>query len=344
LGNGCYHNEAVAENMRCTRREALGSIALGLAGGLLLPAGFRAFAQGALPAQPIRFIVPFSAGGTADVLARAIGAKLQTNYGLTVIVENRPGAAGNIGADVVAKARPDGSMIVLGTIGIHAAYSLYRKLSYDPAKDLRPIVVLGEVPCVLVVHPSRPFNDLDQFLAYAKQNPGKLTYGSAGVGSATHLVGELFQQASSVKLAHIPYRGSSMAMNDLMAGQIDLMFELVTTAAPIIKAGNIRALGVTSRARSEVLPDVATISELAIPGFDATGWFTVATGAGVPDAIVGTFNRDINEILRSSDLQDMWNSLALAIIGGSPEQASEFFGTEREKWAKVIATANIHIE
>jgi tripartite-type tricarboxylate transporter receptor subunit TctC len=317
--------------MQFTRREALGPIALGLTGSLLTPAGVRAFAQDGLPAQPVRFVVPFSAGGTADVLARAIGAKLQTNYGL-------------IGADVVAKARPDGSMIVLGTIGIHAAYSLYRKLSYDPAKDLRPIVVLGEVPCVLVVHPSRPFNDLDQFLAFAKQNPGKLTYGSAGVGSATHLVGELFQQASSVKLAHIPYRGSSMAMNDLMAGQIDLMFELVTTAAPIIKAGNIRALGVTSRQRSEVLPEVATISELAIPGFDATGWFTVATSAGVPDAIVGTFNRDINEILRSSDLQDMWNSLALAIIGGSPEQASEFFGTEREKWAKVIATANIHIE
>ena len=330
--------------MRSTRREALCSIALALTGGLLTPTGFRARAESGLPAQPIRFIVPFSAGGTADVLARAIAAKLQTNYGLTVIVENRPGAAGNIGADVVAKARPDASMIVLGTIGIHAAYSVYRKLSYDPARDLRPIVVLGEVPCVLVVHPSRPFNDLDQFLTYARQNPGKMNYGSAGVGSATHLVGELFQQASGVKLAHVPYRGSSMAMTDLIAGQIDLMFELVTTAAPIIKAGNIRALGVTSARRSAVLPDVATISELAIPGFDGTGWFTVATSAGVPDPIVDTLNRDINEILRASDLQDMWNSLALAIIGGSPQRATEFFGTEREKWAKVIATADIHVE
>ena len=330
--------------MRSTRREAFRSIALGFLGGLLTRPGLRALAQDGLPAQPIRFVVPFSAGGTADVLARAIGAKLQTNYGLTVIVENRPGAAGNIGAEVVAKARPDGSMIVLGTIGIHAAYSLYRKLSYDPAKDLRPIVVLGEVPCVLVVHPSRPFNDLDQFLTYARQNPGKLNYGSAGVGSATHLVGELFQQASGAKLTHVPYRGSSLAMNDLIAGQIDLMFELVTTASPIIKAGNIRALGVTSAQRSAVLPEVATISELAIQGFDGTGWFTVATSAGVPDAIVGTLNHDINEILRSADLQDMWNSLALAIMGGSPEQASEFFGSEREKWAKVIATANIHIE
>src|SRR5262249_8972832 len=156
------------------------------------------------------------------------------------VVENRTGAAGNIGAMAVAKASPDGYTLVLGTIGIHAAYTIYKNLGYDPAKDLRAIIVLGEVPCVLAVHPSLPIPNVDQFLTYARANPDRLTYGSAGVGASTHLVGELFQQAAGVKLRHVPYRGSSMAMNDLVGGQIDAMFEQVTTAAPVAEAGKIR--------------------------------------------------------------------------------------------------------
>ena len=329
--------------MHATRRSMLRQATGGLL-ATLFPAFRGAHAQGGFPTQPIRFVVPFSAGGTADVLARLVGTQLQTRYGYVVVVENRAGAAGNIGAMTVAKAPADGYTLVLGTIGIHAAYTIYKNLGYDPAKDLRPIIVLGEVPCVLVVHPSLPIKDLDQFLAYAKANPDKLTYGSAGVGASTHLIGELFQQAAGVKLRHVPYRGSSMAMNDLVGGQIDAMFEQVTTAAPIAEAGKIRALGVTSLQRSAALADVPTISELAMAGFYGTSWFAVATSAGVPDAIVDKLNRDINAILRAPDLAELWKKLAVTVIGGSGEDADKYFEVERDKWRKVINAANISID
>jgi tripartite-type tricarboxylate transporter receptor subunit TctC len=329
--------------MRATRRYAVFRFAYGFLAGLLTVLNAPVRAQDAFPTQTIRIVVPFSPGGTADVLARAIAAQLQTKYGSSVVVENRAGAGGNIGAEAVAKARPDGHTLVLSTIGIHAAYMIYKNLGYDPARDLRPVIVLGEVPCVLVVHPSLPLNNLGQFLTYARKNPGMLNYGSAGNGSATHMMGELFQQSAGVRLTHVPYRGSSTAMTDLIAGQIDLMFELVTTAAPVANAGALRALAVTSAQRSPVLPDVPTINESAIPGFDGTGWFAVATAAGVPAPVVARLNRDIDDILRAPGLQDMWKTLALNVIGGSPERAAKFFDMEREKWGKVIKAANIRI-
>jgi tripartite-type tricarboxylate transporter receptor subunit TctC len=329
--------------MLATRRSMLRQATGGLLASLF-PVFRGARAQGSFPTQPIRFVVPFSAGGTADVLARLIGTQLQTRYGYVVVVENRAGAAGNIGAMTVAKAPPDGYTLVLGTIGIHAAYTIYRNLGYDPARDLRPVIVLGEVPCVLVVHPDLPIKNLDQFLVYAKANPDKLTYGSAGVGASTHLIGELFQQAAGVKLRHVPYRGSSMAMNDLVGGQIDAMFEQVTTAAPIAEAGKIRALGVTSLQRSAALADVPTISELALPGFYGTSWFAVATSAGVPDTIVDKLNRDIDAILRAGDLAELWKKLAVTVMGGSGADADKYFAAERDKWRKVINAANISID
>jgi len=327
--------------MHATRKNVL-QMAAGAAG--LLPGLRDARAQGTFPSQPIRLIVPFSAGGTADVLARLVATQLQTRYGYVVVVENRTGAAGNIGAMSVAKAPPDGTTIVLGTIGIHAAYTIYRNLGYDPARDLRPIIVLGEVPCVLVVHPALPIQNLDQFLAYAKANPDRLTYGSAGVGASTHLVGELFQQVAGVKLRHVPYRGSSMAMNDLVGGQIDAMFEQVTTAAPMAEAGKIRALGVTSLQRSAAMADVPTVSELAFPGFAGTSWFAIATSAGVTDAIVDKLNRDINTVLRAGELAETWTKLAVTVMGGSGADAEKYFEAERVKWRKVIDAANIHID
>ena len=311
---------------------------------LLAGPGAPALAQESFPTRPITIVVPFSAGGTADVLARALAVRLQNKYGKTVIVENRPGAGGNIGAQVVSAAKPDGYTLVLGTVGTHASYSIYRNLNYDPAKDLRPIIVLGEVPCVIAVHPSRPFNDLAQFLTYTKSNPDTLTFGSAGVGSSTHMVGELFQQAAGIQLRHVPYRGSSMAMNDLLGGQIDMMFELITTAAPVVKSGQIRALAVTGRQRSSALPDIPTVDELGIAGFEATGWFTIAAAAGVPDPIVAKLNADIDGILHAPDLQDLWQTLALTVMGGTQERATLFFESERAKWGKVIKAADIHIE
>jgi tripartite-type tricarboxylate transporter receptor subunit TctC len=318
--------------------------ASGFLGGLAAALAAPALAQDGFPNRPITIVVPFSAGGTADVLARAIGERLRPKYGVAVLVENRPGAGGNIGAEMVSKATPDGYTLVLGTVGIHAAYTVYKKIRYDPAKDLRPVILLGEVPCVIVAHPSRPFKTYDEFVSYAKAHPDTLTFGSAGNGSSTHMVGELFQQAAGIKLRHVPYRGSSMAMNDLIGGQIDMMFELVTTAASIAKSGKIRPFAVTSKQRSAALPDVPTVSELAIPGFNGTGWFTIATASGVPDAIVTKLNRDIDEILRAPDLQAMWTSLALTVMGGTSEQAAAYFESERKKWGKVIEAANIHID
>jgi tripartite-type tricarboxylate transporter receptor subunit TctC len=297
-----------------------------------------------LPSGTIKIVAPFVAGGAADVLARAIAQRLATKYDQAFVVENKPGMGGNLGASTVAAAKPDGSTLLLGTIGIHSAFSVYSKLPYSPDKDLQPIVILGGVPCVVAVYPSRPIHSLAELIAFAKENPGVLNYGSAGTGSSTHMVGELFQQATGIKLTHVPYKGSAAAMIDLLGGQIDMMFELITTAGPIVKDGKIRGLAVTSKTRSPVLPDIPTVSELAVPGFDGTGWFTVATGAKVPHATVMQLNKDINEILHAPELQDTWKRLALNIMGGTPEEAARFVASETVKWNKVIQTANIHAD
>jgi len=290
---------------------------------------------------PTTIVAPFVPGGTADVLARTIGQRLSAKYNVPFVIENKTGMGGNIGARSVAAAKPDGKTLLLGTIGIHAAYSIYRELAYDPAKELQPIIILGAVPCTIVVHPDLPFKSLDDLIAFAKANPKKLNFGSAGVGSSTHMVGELFQQAAGIELTHVPYRGSAAAMTDLMGGQIDMMFELLTTSGAIIKSGKIRALALTSKERSALLPDLPTVSELAIPGFDGTGWFTIAASSGVPADIVERLNKDINEALHAPDLQKTWEGQALQIIGGSPEEARKFVADETVKWKKVIDTAKI---
>lgn len=323
--------------MPITRRAACASILP--FGAMLVAPGV--FSAENIPAGTIKVEAPFTAGGTADVLARTIAKRLNTRYNQPVVVENHPGMGGNLGASLVAKAPADGSSLLLGTIGIHSAYAVYSQLPYRPDRDLQPVVILGGVPCVVAVNNDRPFRTLAELIAYAKANPTKLNFGSAGTGSSTHMVGELFQQATGVKLMHVPYRGSSAAMNDLLGGQIDMMFELLTTAGAFVQSGRIRALAVTSKNRSSVVPDVPTVAELAIPGFDGTGWFTIATGAEVPKATVAQLNRDINEILRAPDLQETWRKLALDIMGGTPEEASAYVAAETTKWNKVIQTARI---
>jgi tripartite-type tricarboxylate transporter receptor subunit TctC len=302
------------------------------------------FAEEFIPPGTVKIIVPFVPGGTADVLARTISVRLAKRYNQSVVVENKPGMGGNIGASETANAKPDGSILLLGTIGIHATSSVYPKLSYSPDQDLQPIIVIGGVPCVIAVHPSRPFNNLQELVIYAKKNPGVLNFGSAGAGSSTHMVGELFQQAAGIKLTHIPYKGSAASMNDLMGGQIDMMFELITTAGPIVQSGRIRGLAVTSKNRNQVLPDIPTVSEVMIPGFEATGWFTVATSSKVPKATVDQYNLDINDILKAPDLQDTWKSLALNVMGGTPSDAKKFFISESIKWKKVIQSGGIKAE
>src|SRR5688572_29189270 len=235
--------------------------------------GFTQPAQ--FPARPMRIIVPFVAGGSADVLSRVLAQRLSQQYGQQIVVENRPGSGGHVGAEAAARAAPDGYTIVFGTIGIHAAYAIYSKLGYDPARDLQPVALYADVPCVLIVHPSVPVQNVTQFIALAKKQPGRLNFGTAGSGSSTHMVGEWFKLVTSTNLTHVPYKGSAQAMQDLLGGQIELMFENLTTAIQQIKAGKVRALGVTSKSRSPSMPDLVTIAEAGVPDFEATAWFTI---------------------------------------------------------------------
>jgi tripartite-type tricarboxylate transporter receptor subunit TctC len=295
-------------------------------------------------ASSIRMVVPFAAGGTADVLGRIVAQQLGTLTGNTVVVENRPGSGGNIGADVVAHGPDDGSVLLLGTIGIHAASKIYRSLPFDPDKELQPVTILAEVPNVLIVNPSVPAKDVKEFIALAKEKPGSLNFGSAGNGSSTHMIAELFKLKAGVNLTHVPYRGSAPALNDLIAGQIQVMLENLPTALPFIQAGSVRALGVTSATRSPSLPDVPTIAEAGVPGYEATAWFTIAVAGSVPPATVEKLNADIRKVLAEPDVIERFKSLGAVIVGNSVADAKAYFVSETAKWNNVIETAHIKID
>jgi tripartite-type tricarboxylate transporter receptor subunit TctC len=295
-------------------------------------------------AGQIRMIVPFAAGGTADVLGRVVAQQLAAQTGNRVVVENRPGSAGNIGAEVVAHGPSDGSVLLLGTIGIHAASKIYRSLPYDPAKELQPVTILAEVPNVLIVHPSVPAKDLKEFLALVRDKPGALNFGSAGNGSSTHMIAELFKLKAKADLTHVPYRGSAPALNDLVAGRIQLMFENLPTALPFIQSGDVRALAVTSAARSASLPSLPTIAEAGVPGYEATAWFTIAVASSVPAATVASLNSDIRKVLQAPDVIERFNALGAVIVGNSVADANAFFASETAKWNDVIDAAQIKID
>ena len=293
------------------------------------------------PAKPIRLIVPFVAGGSADVLSRVLAQRLTQQYGQQVVVENRPGSGGHVGAEAAARAAPDGYTIVFGTIGIHAAYTIYSKLNYDPSRDLQPVSMYADVPNILVVHPSVPVKNVKEFIALAKSNPGRLNFGTAGSGSSTHMAGEWFKLYTGVNLTHVPYKGSAQAMQDLLGGQIELMFENLPTAIAQVRAGKIRSLGMTSRERSPSMPEVPTLDETGVPGFEATAWFTIAAPAKVPADIIRKLNADMNAFLKAPEMQQRWIDMGVVPLGGSPADAEKFFVVEREKWGKVIKAAGI---
>jgi tripartite-type tricarboxylate transporter receptor subunit TctC len=319
-------------------RVRLGMVAL-LA--LLLAGPLPAGAGDGFPARPIRIVVPYSAGGTGDILARLVARQLGALYGQQVVADNRPGAGGHIGAELTAKSPPDGYTLVLGTIGIHAAFAIYKHLTYDPARDLQPVTVLAELPNVVIVHPALPTATLIEFIDYAKAHPGAINFGSAGNGSSTHMIGELFKLAAGINLTHVPYRGSAPALNDVIAGQIQAMFENLPTTPPLIRSGAVRALGVTSRTRSPALPEVPTVAEAALPGFEATAWFTIAAPAGVPAPIIDRLNRDIVGLIARPDIDAQIRALGATPVGDTPDEARKFFATERVKWATVIAASGI---
>jgi len=312
---------------------------------LALPGlALEASAQDPYPSRPIRLVVPFPPGGATDLLGRLVAERLSAVYSHRVIVENRPGASGHVGAEQVAKAAGDGHTLVAGTIGIHAAYSIYRKLNYSPSADLQPVMILAEVPNVLLVPPSFPANDLKEFIALARAQPGRLNYGSAGPGSSIHMVTELFQLMSGVKLTHVPYKGSGPALVDLMGGQIQLMFENLPTALPYIQSGKLKAIAVTSMRRDPRLPNLPTVDEAGVPGYSATSWFTIAAPRSVPAAIIERLSADLRRVLSSKEAAEEFKKLGIGMVANSPAEAVKFIASETEKWDKVIKAAGMQID
>ena len=305
------------------------------------------FAQGAAnyPAKPVRLVVPFPAGGTTDILARAVAQRLSEAWGQQVIVDNRPGAGGNIGSDLVAKAKPDGYTLLMGTVGTHAINpSLYRNMPYDHVKDFAPVILVAGVPNVLVVNPSLPVHSVPELIAYAKANPGKLNFASSGNGTSIHLSGELFKTMAGVQMTHVPYKGSSPALADLMGGQVQLMFDNLPSSLGLIKGGKLRAIAVTSATRAAALPDVPTIAESGLPGFEASSWFGVLAPAATPHEIVAKLNGTIALWLATPEAKEKLLAQGAIAAGGSPEDFARHIDRETAKWAKVVKASGAHID
>jgi tripartite-type tricarboxylate transporter receptor subunit TctC len=297
------------------------------------------------PAKPVRLVVPFPPGGTTDILARAVAQKLSETWGQQVIVDNRPGAGGNIGSELVAKSQPDGYTLLMGTVGTHAINpSLYAKMPYDHVKDFVPVILVAGVPNVLVVNPSLPVNSVQELIAYGKANPNKLNFASSGNGTSIHLSGELFRTMTGVQMTHVPYKGSSPALTDLMGGQVQLMFDNLPSSLQFIKAGKLRALAVTSLARSQALPDVPTLAESGLPGFEASSWFGVLAPAGTPPDIVAKLNGAIAAWLASSDAKEKLLGQGAIAAGGSPDAFVKHIANESAKWAKVVKASGAHVD
>ncbi|MBI3516843.1 MAG: tripartite tricarboxylate transporter substrate binding protein [Proteobacteria bacterium] len=297
------------------------------------------------PVKPIRIVAPFPAGGTADILARAIGQRLTDAWGQAVVVDNRAGAGGTIGADAVAKAPPDGYTLLLGVTATQAiAPSVYAKLAYDPAADFVPVAMLAQVPVVLVVSKALPARSVRELIALARDQPDRLTFASSGSGAIPHLTGELFKSATGVRMVHVPYRGATPALNDLLAGQVALMFDNLPSSLPHIQAGGLVALGVATPRRALTLPDVPTIAEAGVPGFEVTSWFGVLAPAATPAAIVARLGAEIGRALANADFQARLASQGAEPFGLAPAAFAALIESDAAKWAAVVKANGIKLD
>ena len=297
------------------------------------------------PAKPIKLIVPYPPGGTIDPMARLLADALGRRLGQTFIVENKPGANGNVGTTALAKAEPDGYTLAVcasGTLAINV--SLYQSMPFDPQRDLAPVILIGSVPNVLVVHPSLPVSTLAEFTAYARAHPGKLNYGSTGNGSSMHLAAELYKSLTATQLVHVPYTSPAQATQDLLTGQTQAMFQLVTGIASYVRAGSVRALAVAAPRRSAALPLVPTMAEAGLPGFESASWYAVMAPDGTPRAIVDKLNAEINLLLADAEFRGRLTAMGFDPLGGKPEQAAQYLGQETRKWAEVVHASGAHID
>ncbi len=313
--------------------------------GVLVTASASAALAQSFPAKPLRFIVPFPPGGSADILARTIGQKMSEGLGQSVVIDNRPGAGTAIGAEATAKSAADGYTIMIGTVSSHAINpSLNAKLAYDPIRDFTPISPVASIPFALLVHPSLPAKNIEELIEVARSKPGVLNFSSAGNGTSNHLAGELFKSMARIDLVHIPYKGSAPALNDLLAGQVNMMFDLVLTAAPHVKAGTVRAVAVTGKARSGVLPNVRTIAESGLPGYEVSAWFGIFAPANVPSPIVQSLNKEVVRIMQLADVRERLASQGAEPMSGSSEAFAEFVRVELAKWSGVVKAAGMRSE
>ena len=298
-------------------------------------------AHAAYPERPIRMIVPFAAGGAVDSVARVLGKALTANLGGSIVIDNRGGAGGVIGMEAVAHAAADGYTLLLSHSGFAAMPGLYRDLPFDPVRDFAGVVTAASGAYVLAVNSAEPFTSVADLIAYAKANPGRLTYGSAGAGSIIHLAGEFFKRTAAVELVHVPYKGAAPAITDLVGGQIRMMFAPAVNALPLAASGNLRALAVTSAKRSRLAPDLPTIAESGLPGFEVTGWYGLAAPAATAPAAVARLNAETNRALASADTVEQLRQQGLEPVGDTPEQASAWIKSEVAQWTKVIRDAGI---
>ena len=300
-----------------------------------------ASAQG-YPSRPVRLVVGFAPGGSTDVTARIIAERFSVSLGQQVIVDNRSGAGGNIGADIVAKSNPDGYTVLMATTGVMAFnHYLYAKLPYSAEKDLAPVTQIGSLPLILIVPASLPAKSVKELMAMAKSQPGKYSFGSSGVGGATHVTAELFKALAGIDIVHVPYKGSGQMMADLLGGQVQIAFDQISSSIAHVKSGRLRALGITTAKRSTLLPDLPTIAEAGVPGYEATSWNGFAVRAGTPRAIVNRLQQETLKAINIPEIKDRMFGLGIEPIGSTPEAFAAHIKAEREKWIPLFRKIGI---
>jgi tripartite-type tricarboxylate transporter receptor subunit TctC len=311
---------------------------------------FGAFVAGAAlpqdyPSRPIRIIVPFPAGGTADLLARQIGQTMSEALRQQVVIENRTGAGGNIGADLAAKSKPDGYTLLMGTVSTHAINpNLYPRMPYDAVKDFAPVTMVAKMPNLLVVHPSVPAKNVAELIALAKARPGALAFASAGNGTSQHLSGELFKKMAGVDMIHVPYKGNAPAVTDLVGGQVQVMFDNIPVSLQQVRAGKLRPLAVTGPLRSPVLPGLPTLAEAALPGYSITSWFGLYVPSGTSPQIIERLNREANKALANAQFRRRLSDQGMEPAGGTPGQFADFMRAELVKWGKIVRESGARVE
>jgi tripartite-type tricarboxylate transporter receptor subunit TctC len=322
-------------DLRLNRRVFVASAAAGIAAPCVLRA------QSTWPTgRQIKIVVPFPPAGATDVLARLTAERFGEYWGARLVVENKPGAGGNIGTDQVAKSAPDGDNILIFSVGMATNPFLYQNMPYDPIRDFDPVSLIAMVPNILIAGKHTPYNTAKEFVDYAKANPGKVTYGSSGVGTSLHLSGELFNKLTGAKMQHVPYRGAAPAIQDLLAGQIDVVLDNITSALPQVRAGAVKGLAITTAMRSQFAPELTPLADV-VPGFDVTSWFAFFVPKGTPRAIIDRIHADTKRALAEPLIKDRMAALAAESIGSTPEELGALLKSETDKWGKLIVEAGI---